>query len=446
MVVVIGSGRSGTSLCAKILGRLGIDMEDTLNRANEMNPEGYFEDAKLVEINKSLISKLLPVPRMGPRETYPASLISAEVEELKQHFSDRISDDDRVWGFKDPRVSQFLPIYRQVFQSLGIVPVYVFCARSADAVVESIRQAGNGKRDVSEQIYFIRSFLALRDCAANAHVVHYEKLLSDPVGEIDALWQHVGEPGKPCPLSEADRADLVDERLNRSQLRAVPVTNPMALRIEALLDTMNGTDFDRDMVMSELREIDGIHSVYQSCLDRFIEIGKSEQKDQDHTAELQKNKDRVKELQKDHAAELQKNEGRVEELKKDLVQQEERHKAATAVLTVELSHLQAENAQLNEERNSAISRIRSGEGPLSVDKDQAAHIVRRLRMKLVKARAARDKAVERSKASQAKAKNIANSTSFRAGQILADSIRRPGLRTLAMPLRLARLRRNQGSK
>ena len=280
VVVVLGPGRSGTSLCAKILGRLGIRMEATLQRANEMNPDGYFEDARLDDINKRLLKKLAPVPGLGPLEAFAPALIADEEKELFAHIKERAFAEPEIWGFKNPRTSLLLPFYRRAFKAVGIVPRYVFCARAPGAVAESLREeAANTSRETAERVYFMRSFLALRDCAANCHVIHYERLLKDPVVQIERLWTHVRVGDAPCPLSVKDREELVDFKLNRSALRAKPVTNPLAGRIGKLLDSMEGTEFDRDAVLSELREINGIHSVYQAWLDHADQAGRQSEQD-----------------------------------------------------------------------------------------------------------------------------------------------------------------------
>lgn len=267
-VVILGSGRSGTSLCAKILDHLGIAMETTLQRPNEMNPEGYFEDARLVEINRRLLEKLAPVAGVAPRTDFTVAEIRPEMQDLRAHLKERSAAASGTWGFKDPRVSMLLPIYRRAFQAVGIVPRYVFCARAADAVVESLQQAASNSRAFHEQLYFMRTFLALRDCAANCHVIHYERLLESPADQIGQLWAYVGEDGASCPLSRQECETLVDPKLNRSSLQARPVSNPLARRMGALLEGMEGNAFDRDAVLEELQDLDSVYSTYQVWIDR----------------------------------------------------------------------------------------------------------------------------------------------------------------------------------
>lgn len=264
IVVLIGTGRSGTSLCAKILKGLGLRLSDTLQRPNEMNPDGYFEDQVLVDANRQLTEQFSPAaPHVPPRIPREAEASAPALATIRAHLRKHVLDEDGLWGFKDPRTALLLPTYRLVFQGMGIVPSFVFCARDGSAVVESLLQATRLSRDAAEQVYLTRCLTALRDCAANCHVLHYERLLADPVGQIDALAGFVWPDGQPPqPLDEAAKRGLVDPALDRSSLKAQPLTNPLARRMDALIAGIEGHGFDRAPVLAELREMGMIHDGY----------------------------------------------------------------------------------------------------------------------------------------------------------------------------------------
>ncbi|KAA9005051.1 hypothetical protein [Histidinibacterium aquaticum] len=421
VVVILGSGRSGTSLCAKILSRLGIAMETTLHRPNEMNPEGYFEDAQLVEINKRLLAKLAPVSGVAPRSDVADAEIGSEMRELRAHLKERTLASHNVWGFKDPRVSMLLPLYRRAFQAEGIVPNYIFCARSAGAVVESLMQASGKSRELCEQMYFSRTFLALRDSAANCYVLHYEKLLESPSTQIGALWTYVGEKHKPSPIDDKQCENLVEKKYNRSSLMAQKITNPLACRMEALIENMEGTQFNRDSVLEELREIGLINSGYQAWIDITAKSIN------DLKSSLVKPNEAVEKKEKEWASKLS------------------QQTACATALGDELSRLQAEVSRLEKERNAAITRARSREGEIEVmrckNEETEAKLARRshsetkivMNEELRKTRAKLD-------AANAELERLLGSVRHRAGTLLVDAIRHPGLKTLILPWRLLRLR------
>ena len=64
--VILGSGRSGTSLAAGLLSRSGYFMGDKLNPANITNPKGQFEDREVNNINEEILAQVMaPRPARG---------------------------------------------------------------------------------------------------------------------------------------------------------------------------------------------------------------------------------------------------------------------------------------------------------------------------------------------------------------------------------------------
>ena len=77
-VLVLGSGRSGTSLLAGALARAGYHVGADLVPASHANPTGFFEDREVNAINESLLLQV--TPRRPPGAPPPDS------------------DDDSPWG------------------------------------------------------------------------------------------------------------------------------------------------------------------------------------------------------------------------------------------------------------------------------------------------------------------------------------------------------------
>jgi hypothetical protein len=58
IVVVLGSGRSGTSLLMQVLASLGMRVSAELIEARRDNPQGFFEDAPIVRAQADLLRGL----------------------------------------------------------------------------------------------------------------------------------------------------------------------------------------------------------------------------------------------------------------------------------------------------------------------------------------------------------------------------------------------------
>lgn len=62
-IVVAGMHRSGTSMMAGLLARLGVQMGQTLIEPDPHNPLGYFEDADIVGFHQQAFAQHLPPHR-----------------------------------------------------------------------------------------------------------------------------------------------------------------------------------------------------------------------------------------------------------------------------------------------------------------------------------------------------------------------------------------------
>jgi len=67
-VIILGSGRSGTSMVAGTLAKAGYFMGDHLYPGRESNPKGFFEDPEINGINEALLAQIVPKrPRLFGR-------------------------------------------------------------------------------------------------------------------------------------------------------------------------------------------------------------------------------------------------------------------------------------------------------------------------------------------------------------------------------------------
>lgn len=72
-VLVLGSGRSGTSVLTKCINFMGISLgtDNLLAPSKRINPKGYFENKDVIKIHKSLGSKIRYRPLLKGITTVP---------------------------------------------------------------------------------------------------------------------------------------------------------------------------------------------------------------------------------------------------------------------------------------------------------------------------------------------------------------------------------------
>lgn len=123
--IILGSGRSGTSLLAGMLARAGYFIGDNYIEPRAANPKGFFEDSEVNLINDEIIARTLSkstlyrvkkllghgIPTLG--HWLAALPLSARLS-LPPGGAERIQErlSHRPFCYKDPRFCYTLPLWR----------------------------------------------------------------------------------------------------------------------------------------------------------------------------------------------------------------------------------------------------------------------------------------------------------------------------------------------
>lgn len=124
--LILGSGRSGTSMVAGILSKSGYYMGENLYPKDEGNPKGYFENAYINGINEEILAQITPRRPPGiigdlffrSRPKYWQQWVSVVPtdtkircpEDVKRRIQEMVAHSP--FCFKDPRFSYTLPAWR----------------------------------------------------------------------------------------------------------------------------------------------------------------------------------------------------------------------------------------------------------------------------------------------------------------------------------------------
>jgi hypothetical protein len=185
LVIVAGSGRSGTSLFSGILQRLGFHVPQPEVPADATNPRGFAESQWVVDFH----TRLLRAARVQVSDARPAAwALTAEAalddpvrSELRRWLARQFGDADALI-VKDPRLSWFLPLWRSCAQELGVAPRFVTMLRHPAAVVDSKqRWYGDWQGDVARTAGWVQQTLYTERATRDSPrvFVHYEDLLED---------------------------------------------------------------------------------------------------------------------------------------------------------------------------------------------------------------------------------------------------------------------------
>ena len=253
--------RTGTSLTARILNLLGVDLgrqSGLLLTKSEENPKGFWEQVAIKEFNDELLGALGGAwdapPDLEQGWEYDPSL--AEYRERAQQLIVDQYGDAELWGWKDPRSAILLPFWQQIVPDLS----YVICLRHPHAVAESMTRRRNkidaavahelwlrytmdallhtrqGRRvmvffedffeDLDRQVHHLAAFLDQDSMTIEPGVRSTIRGLADPI-----LWRNRTSPYDDAGLPAAVRALWVGLR------SAVAPTDQPASRAFSLRDT-----------------------------------------------------------------------------------------------------------------------------------------------------------------------------------------------------------------
>lgn len=152
--LILGSGRSGTSMVAGALAKAGYFMGDSLVPAREANPKGFFEDVDINMINEDLIAQIVPSrlvvmgkeffrsrPLEGQR--WLASVPVGARIPCPRHMVARMRAVTRYepFCFKDPRFCYTLPAWRSFLNNPAFVCVFRDPASTALSIVKECKEA-----------------------------------------------------------------------------------------------------------------------------------------------------------------------------------------------------------------------------------------------------------------------------------------------------------------
>lgn len=134
-IIVLGRGRSGTSIVAGLLYYLGVDMGTFKDRnlpRDPNNPKGYFEDEEIMNI----VDRYVESRKIGLIHDCP---------EFEKEFKEYVSKKGGIWGWKQPATIHLLPLIVKYLDN----PYFIICEREMESHAKSIQRAfWKGRKDL----------------------------------------------------------------------------------------------------------------------------------------------------------------------------------------------------------------------------------------------------------------------------------------------------------
>jgi hypothetical protein len=130
-LIILGMHRSGTSLVAGWIHKMGIDMGTYFPKSDYANKTGYYEDLDFYNIHEEIF-KLNSIPHGG--------FISKDIV-IDEHYKKKLEylisfkkEKNKQWGWKDPRTCLFTDVYEELIPNANYLVLY----RDFEEVISSL--------------------------------------------------------------------------------------------------------------------------------------------------------------------------------------------------------------------------------------------------------------------------------------------------------------------
>jgi hypothetical protein len=230
--LILGSGRSGTSMIGGILHNAGYYMGQNLYLPNEANPKGFFENKEINDINELILSsydkrgffnvRILNTLRWHFEKKFPRRskdlfkgtvhrpcylqrwLISIpvgiDVRNISRQIAERIAKaiDHKPFCYKDPRFSYTLPVWNKF---LDDNTVYLCVYREPNITVKSILKE-------CQIAFYLRNMSITEKSAYNVWFNMYSHILEKHYTKNDFIFCHYKQ------IYDGTIIEKISEKLN----------------------------------------------------------------------------------------------------------------------------------------------------------------------------------------------------------------------------------------
>lgn len=277
-VMVLGMHRGGTSATAGVLAKAGGGFGTSLMPATPENPEGYWENEKIVALDRRLLdlqgrrwSDSRPL-RDGWHEKPAVAALSAEALDLLRAETAGAAP----FVIKDPRLSLLARFWAPLLRrATGRAPRVVLVVRHPLEVARSLAARDGIARDTALWMWIAHMLAAERDSRALARlIVRFEDLVDDTTRTAGAIEAFAGltdgdDSGTPNARDPGVRREL---RHHAADAADAPDGPCLALALHLHRDLLRLADADsraaRAAVTRTRRRVDAALDLVAGLLDQ----------------------------------------------------------------------------------------------------------------------------------------------------------------------------------
>jgi hypothetical protein len=199
---------------------MGVELGSNLMPAQQgINEKGFWEDVDLNRLNVEMLEALetdwhhLFSPPPGFVDSlHKNGFLLRAVDLLQSKVG-----ESACFGFKDPRVTQLLPFWREAFTRAGLETGYVLAIRNPISVVESLQRRDGFDMEKSILLWLCYTAAMLEGTKGerNRVIVDYDRLLDAPERELRRISAVMGRPVIPAEILSY-KSEFLDTGLRHS--------------------------------------------------------------------------------------------------------------------------------------------------------------------------------------------------------------------------------------
>lgn len=205
-VIILGSGRSGTSMVAGCFAKAGYFMGENLLPANNSNPKGFFEDVEVNSINEDILAsvapkrpklfgnlffKHIPLPLQRWLLTLPADKNPTSTLAIDARMEKIVAN--QPYCLKDPRFSYTIPVWRPFFKNVAYIVVFREPMATAISIVKECKDSPplhslemNIERALKVWDCMYQNILRVVQKQEDWLFIHYDQVLTPEGGKLIA--------------------------------------------------------------------------------------------------------------------------------------------------------------------------------------------------------------------------------------------------------------------
>lgn len=273
-LIVIGMHRSGTSALSGELANFGVFMGKSLLKPQAgVNDKGFWENAKLVELNDTLFDTIVSSwddPVSPIRLANTPELDESHLLFMENFISKEYQNCD-LWGMKDPRVSILLPFWNKVFDRLSIKPNYILMIRHPLEVAGSLCKRDGFSQNKGLMLWLNYNFSSYFHSNNYSRViVDFEQLLSNP----DKIREMISKKFS-VKLDSHQKHSFIDKSLKR---QSSEVTQKLGFLGELAISLYQAINAEDDKLVDSLYNeyMNHLSSINDVLLEHLVTVQQSE--------------------------------------------------------------------------------------------------------------------------------------------------------------------------